>query len=208
MWTVPAFRRATLINMFMCFLIANNGLMAFGIYANVYFRKLQDYTGEEIVSPRIATNMFEGMHIIGQILAIFLVKYMGRKTLINMGMIGTSVIAIVASIFFYKAMTLAVMLSIFASIIFFIATTLDTMFIYVTETSQDVVLGFINVSFGAVIMLSTNFTLWLMNTYSYYGFFALNLTSGIICSIFIMLQLKETRGLSDREKKNLYSDTL
>jgi MFS family permease len=201
---VTAFRRATWRNLFLSILMGLNGLVPFGIYANEYFRKIEVETGEDVISPRAATYVYEGMHFVAQAIAIYFVKVYGRKTLLQFGCLTGCITCAVGYMMLEERYTMITVSLIWAYVFILSSTSWGTTFIYITETSQDIALGVLYLAICVSIMFSTVFTLWMINTWQFEGFFVYNAVLCGVSYLYVTKYIKETKGMSDKAKKNIY----
>ena len=76
--------------------------------------------------------------------------------------------------------------------------------IYITETCQDVALGTGAILIYTIIIVETATTFSLINFLSLAGFFALYGTFTICSILFTYFYVGETKGLSDKQRKELF----
>ena len=100
----------------------------------------------------------------------------------------------------------AMFYSMFIGAIIYMALSLSVIMIIMPETSHDIALGIILISTGLITGFSIILTLILIHGFGFHTYFIFGGVVSATLAIFVTLFVKETFGLSDQEKKNIYQD--
>ena len=187
--------------------VQQSGISAVLMYINRMLVKIGDQTnGEFPISPKIGAICIGVASCVFAFFGALVVRFLGRKTICVVGCFGMGVAHCTAGIALLKGWYMIVFCSMIGYIAFFNSTLGNVAFIYTAEVAVDSAAG-IALAVQFVHMTQISFSVEYMiggflkvhGTFLYFG------TICIIGGIFSMIFIKETKGLTDLEKKNLYS---
>ena len=177
------------------------------MYAGRLLGKLAEQTnGEFPISPAVGGNCIGIASCIFSFLAGPLVGYVGRKWIMVIGCFGMGFSHIMAGVSVMQTWHLVTFVCMIAYISLFNLTMANVSFLYTAEVAVDAAAGIcIGAQFLNLIQISFTIEYMIDGFLQVYGTF---FYFGIICiigGIFSIIFVKETRGLTDLEKKNLYN---
>jgi hypothetical protein len=154
------------------------------------------------ISPRMGTIMIGLAGFFGALCAILTARSFGRKTLVCTGHCFMGVFLILVGVFSYNLYNDAALVMIMLFLITYQMTDGSITYLYVAEVVVDGALGFCFLCLKGTALIISLTTEYIMDSALHpYGAFWLygGLTSlgGIMMFIF----MRETRGLTDKEKK-------
>jgi hypothetical protein len=158
---------------------------------------------DTILEPRQAVVLLGLSIFIGTLISLCLIQRLGRRTLFLMGNLMNSVFLLMTGLLFGLGFPNAATLTLVLFIFWFSATMNVTYVAYLAEVSTDVSLGVSE----AVLML-TNLTnsascLVTVEAFDFWYFIYFGLWAALSFT-FTLFFIKETRGLADIERKELY----
>ena len=193
----PRYRKSTWVNIGYLIFHELTGINVIILYSSAIFQQMS--TPDSKFTPKTGTYMVEIINAISALIAIYVIKKIGRRTLLIFGHFTIAVIHALVGYFEIKGMSDS-MLAMILLFIFVYQMTSDTMaFIYVTETTIDAALGICLLTlFGTIFLLSLITPiimepelLGLSNI-----FFLFSNLSGLATLYYIFI-FKETKGLAD-----------
>lgn len=157
-------------------------------------------------TPRTGTYIISVVNLGSYIMATWTVKSFGRKPLLFWGHIGIALAHAAIATFILTGFDVGIIVMICVFIFLYANTTGPIAWVYSAETCTDIGLGVCLLTLWAVVLIEVLFVPTLMNTaIEASGVFYLFSIFSFIAAIFIYVFLKETRGLSDKEKRELYA---
>lgn len=172
-------------------------------YSNSILRQMQQDGGA--ISPRIGTVLIGLATFLGALFAMFPARFFGRRTLVLIGHCLMSVFLISVGILSYNALNDAALAMIMLFLITYQLSDGSITYLYVTEVVVDNALGFCFLSLKGTALIISLTTEYIMKSSLHpYGAFWLYGGLATAGGIYSFLFMKETRGLSDKEKKQLY----
>ena len=159
------------------------------------------------ISPRVGTIITGGVAAGSSLIALWFIKFFNRKTLIIWGHVLMAIVHSGVAVFIINDLNNEVLVFICLFIFIYDQTSGPMAWIYATETTVDTGLGVCLLTlWGTTFVLSLVCPVlmdkdFLGESNTFFLFSAMSLM-GAFYSYFLM---KETKGLSDKEKKNLYN---
>jgi hypothetical protein len=206
-FTVLEYRRSTLIAISIIIFHEMTGENAILLYSTEMFKRMESYQDlDYALSPRQGTILIGFFNLLAHIPAVFLIKKLPRRTLLIYGHIIIAVCHIFVGAFAASTNDLGVVIMMSMFMVVYVITNGPIIWLYVSEIASDAALGFclfILWTFVLLLSLSTNFLMesFLRPQGVFWIFGAVSLGGAFFNYHFA----KETRGLSDKEKKTLYS---
>eukprot|EP00347_Sterkiella_histriomuscorum_P013922 403362843 len=190
-----------------CFIFAVinqlTGINAIVWYSSAILKRMQQSGGA--LSPKNGTILIGVVNFLGTCCAIFSTKRFGRKTLVLAGHLIMGTQLFLVGLFSLYELNNAMLTMILGFLITFQMTDGPVLFIYGSEVTVDQGFGFVVFgikSTGLLISLTTEYLMdsslqphgafWLYSSITFLGF------------IYFYFLMKETLGLTDREKKEIY----
>ena len=202
----PQYRTATWVNVGYMVFHELTGINVINLYCNTIFKQM-DSNGKAPFTPR------QGVYLVG--LSTFFasfcstqtVRFFGRRTLLIAGHLGIAVVHAAVAIFNIYEINLGVVTMILLFIFVYQNTSGPVAWVYASETTIDAGMGICLLTlWGTVLVLSIvcpiimdpeslgpNGTFFILSGLSVFG------------CIYVILFIKETFSLSDREKKILFT---
>lgn len=201
----PRYRRATWVNVGCMVFHELTGINVIMLYSSQMLAEM--HKSGKGLSPRAGTYLIGAVNALSSLLSIVTVKTFPRKPLVVAGhfLIGLSYL-LLAIFNSYQMNDLALAMLLFF-LLFYENTTGPVAWLYAAETTIDAALGFILLSLWGTVLLLSFVSPNLMdagslgptNTFYLYAFFQ------FLGSAYNLVFMKETRGLSDKEKKTLFT---
>ncbi|CDW74001.1 sugar transporter family protein [Stylonychia lemnae] len=194
------YRKGTILVIILIIFHELTGINAILLYSNTMFKQMG------LQKPRLGTYGLGVAQLFGLGIAIWMLKKVGRRLLLITGHFLMATCHLLIGIFAYQNMSIWVAVMMISFIMTYQITNGPVIWLYTSEVVVDTALGAcIFTLWGTVLVLSltTNF---LMNSALrpqgvFWLFSGISIFGGIYCIIFI----RETKGLTDKEKKTLYS---
>ena len=167
---------------------------------------MKNADGENTIAPRRGTEMVGLIDVIAATLAFVIVKRLGRRTLLIFGHIGIAICHAGVAFLNSKNNDVGVLFMILLFIIVYQVTSGPVCWLYATETTIDAAFGLCLLVLWGTVLILARICPPLMSdegigeTNVFYLFSALSFFGAIYAYVFI----KETRGLTDKEKKELF----
>ena len=203
--TNEMYTRASYVALLLVVSIAFNGEIAIRLYGNQIFDNILHSTGETFeLTARQAVYIIGGLNIAGGVVSLFTVWFLGRKTILIFGNICIVISLLLAAYAYSVQAIMACVTLICLHSFIFSSTNAIVVWIYITETCQDVALGVgvICILTAALTVGATTFPL--INLVGIAGFYAVFGVLSIVSLLFIYFCLGETKGLSNKQKKELF----
>ncbi|CDW72682.1 sugar transporter family protein [Stylonychia lemnae] len=198
------FWRATWFCILFGILLQLTGINAIIWYSNNILQKIQDDSGHGI-SPRLGTILIGVTNFIGSIISIFVVRRFGRKTLMVSGNLVMALLLFLVGLFSFLKFNNVMLIMILLFLLIFQQSDGPIFYMYASEITQDTGLGFAFLSLkgsGLIISLTTEYLMDSVLQPS--GAFLLFACITLAGAIFFIFAMKETKHLTDKEKKDLY----
>jgi hypothetical protein len=139
-------------------------------------------------------------------MATWVVPSFGRRPLLFWGHIGISIAHALIGAFILTGFDMGIVVMMCIFIWIYANTTGPIAWVYSAETCTDIGLGVCLLTLWAVVLIEVLLVPTLMNSsLETSGVFFLFAAFSAVAAVFIFVFLKETRGLTDREKRTLYS---
>ncbi|CDW82078.1 sugar transporter family protein [Stylonychia lemnae] len=174
-------------------------------YSGTILQRLQNQGGSGTISPKLGSVLIGVVNFIGTVVAVIPLRYFGRKTLVLVGHLLMGTFMVLVGVFAYLEYSNLMLTMILLFLIVFQSTDGPILQLYGSEVTVDQGLGFCVFgikSSGLIVSLTTEY---LMDSPLHpYGAFWLY--GGIIwiSFIFFWIFMKETKGLTDRQKKSIF----
>jgi len=183
-------------------MVGNNAIM---LYSN---QMLDDMSKEgSALTPRQGTYLIGVVNFLSSATSIFSAKHFTRRSLFIWGhfLMGLSHIAV--GVFAYLDQPTAVLMSMLSFIFFFQNSSGCITWLYCSEVAVDLVLGFVGFTGYLVVFILTLTTQFMMESETLHAWGTFWLFGGIslVAALWMHAYLKETKGLNDKQKKELYS---
>ena len=201
----PQYRRATWVNIGYLTFHEFTGANFIIFYSNTIFRQMS--TPDSKFTPRTGTYMVGIIKCLSALSGMYIIKKVGRRTLVIFGHFTIAIIHALVGYFGIKGMSDEALVMILLFLCVYQITSGSVAWIYVTETTIDAALGICLFTLFGTIFLLTLITPILMEpellglSNVFFLFSGLALVATLYC-IFIF---KETKGLSDKQKKELFT---
>lgn len=157
------------------------------------------------ISPKFGTVLIGLATFSGALGAMFPAKYFGRKTLVFSGHCVMGVILILVGVFNFITANNAALAMILCFLVTYQLTDGSITYLYVSEVVVDNALGFCFLSLKGTALVISLTTEYIMDSpLKQYGAFWLYGGLASIGAVYAFICMKETRGLTDKEKKQLY----
>ena len=190
--------------MVMVTLTASNGAQFFAFYAQVILGKIF-VGGETSISISLVMNLMLVSEALAQFTSMLLVRKVSRRTLlITYGISLACLNTLLVLLDIWNLNTLAVviiLLMVFSSEC--LGVPVQT--IYTIEVMNNSALGFIQLYSNIVFMLVSFFVAQMVHFFSVPVLFSICAGLCLVQALFVAFFVKETSGLTDKEKKSLYA---
>ena len=198
------YTRASYLGMFLVLAVAANGSILFKAFGNQIFSSILAEDKSIEMTARTAIYLVGFANLLGAAISLWSVNTFGRRTLLLTGHTSIAIIQFTTGIFLLNHEINTAILLCYLFAFTFEVTNALVLWMYVTETCQDVALGMSGMfMFGAVLFEAyTAFTL--INELHPSGFFFVYGIFSTLALIFTYNFIAETKGLTDKEKKELY----
>ena len=179
------------------------GVNAIMWYSNSIIALMYEQGGG--ITPRLGTVLIGLAGFFGALMAIFPARYFGRKTLVCAGHCAMGIFLILVGYFAYKLYNNAALAFIMLFLVTYQMTDGSITYMYVAEVVSDGALGFCFLTLKGTALIISLTTEYIMNSALHpYGAFWLYGGLATCGAVFLFTFMRETRGLSDLQKKSLY----
>jgi len=201
----PQYRTATWVNIgYMIFheLTGNNVIL---LYSNILFASMNQ-SGLSSISPREGTYLVGIANTVASIISIQVLRTFGRKSLVVVGHILMALSHITIGIMNNNQHDNGVIIMILVFVFFYQNTSGPVAWLYAAETAIDSGMGIILFTLWITVFALTLISPIIMSPESlgpspvFFMFGVLSMFGALYCYIV----LKETKGLTDKEKKSLF----
>lgn len=159
------------------------------------------------LTPRQGTYLIGVASFLSSATSIYSIRYFSRRFLFIWGHLLMAVALMAVGLFAFVGRPALVLTSMIVFIFLWQNTTGCATWLYCSEVAVDIVLGFVGFTAYFVIFIWSLITQFMMEsqllhpwgTFWMFGIFSL------IAAIWMYLFVKETKGLNDKQKKELYS---
>ena len=197
--------KATWFCAFLVVFVQLTGVNAIMFYSNSILQKMET-DGKAVLTPTLGTVLIGVINFVGSIFSFLPVKYLSRKFLFC---VGEFVMAASLIVLGFSALNSISSLSIVMMMLinFAFSITMGALFwTYVAEVVIDTGLGFcFLVLKGTAVIITLTTELMMESALNSWGVFWMygGLTS--IGFFYFLIFMRETKGLTDKQKKSLYS---
>lgn len=158
------------------------------------------------MTPRSGTYIISVANLASYVMAIWTVQTFGRRPLLLWGHIGISLAHLMIGAFILTGNNIGILIMICLFIWLYANTTGPLAWVYSAETCTEIGLGVCLLTLWAVVLIEVLTVLALMNSpLEPSGVFFCFSAFSAMGAVFIYIYLKETKGLTDKEKRSLYS---
>jgi len=199
------FKRATMVGIAVIVFHELTGENAIMLYSNQIFFRMNDGGGGGI-SPRTGTILIGVFNFLAHAPAVYLINKLPRRVLLFWGQILMAVCHLLVGIFALTNSNGGVITMIILFMITYVITNGPIIWLYISEIVSDAALGLCLFILWAFILLLSLLTNFLMDVLTPQGVFWLFGAISLCGAWFMYFYAKETTGLSDKEKKTLYSE--
>lgn len=202
----PQYRKATWICVIIGFLNKQCGIDGLA----VFFTRLVGLLSEQGSFPLRATHataIYSFSDFVGGCIGYFLLKMLGRKTVMIGGQIGMVVFQFVAGLAYMLGYGFTTYLCAVGFVITFAATQGPVAWLYIAEVTVDQAMGVVMLALYASSLqqvLQMEFLMDSPATGGPSGIFWLFSFENFVHLVFVIFVVKETKGLTDQQKKALY----
>jgi len=157
-------------------------------------------------TPRTGTYMVGVVNLVSSLISTQTVKFFGRRTLVIWGHAGIAVVHFMVAYFHNTGNNNGMLAMILLFLFVYQNTSGPVAWLYAAETTIDVALGICLLTLWGTVFCLSLATPVLMNKDSLGSSGVFNLFGGlsIVGCIYVLVVFKESKGLSDKEKKSLY----
>lgn len=198
----PLYRRGTLV----LFLLVSFHEFTGYAYIILYSKKIFKQLGSDSITPKQANYLVGVVNFIATVVSAFVVKRFGRRTLLIPGHVLMGLINIVIAVAVKYNEAIVSVLFILAFLIAYQIFNGPIIWLYISEVPVDTAMGFVTLSLWVsqfIIALIAPFLGDALNPEGcFYLFGGISMVGAVFCYFFV----KETRGLTDKEKKLLYAE--
>ena len=193
----PLYRQATWVNIIYMFFHEVAGINV------IYQYSSQIYIDMKAKNPRLGTIILGIDAIVFGFTSIIVIRKLKRKTIFIGGHIGVGISWLLVAYFNYVGNSLGIIIGMNMFMLFYINSSGPLAWTYAAETCVDAAIGivimciYVNVIYLAIIcpiILAYN------PNYVFIGMSLLSFVGAVFCWIY----MKETKGLTDKEKKEIY----
>ncbi len=180
------------------------GINVIYLYSNTLLKRV--LAPGSFFTPRTGTYIISIVNLGSYIMATWTVSSFGRRPLLFWGHVGISIAHALIGVFILTGFDIGIVIMMCVFIWMYANTTGPIAWVYLAETCTDIGLGVGLLTLWAVVLIEVLFVPTLMNSsIETSGVFFLFAAFSAVAAVFIYVFLKETRGLSDKEKRTLYS---
>jgi hypothetical protein len=205
MWeacTNKEYRWSTWVNVGICFWHEVAGINVINLYSNQIFAS----GSSSLFSPRFGTLCLGFGNLIGALLGIKTIKTFNRRPILIGGHVIFTIVHAFIGYMSHIGNQNGVLAGVFVFLVAYQATSGPICWVYAAETSVDVALGFILATLYAdVVVLSQVCPILFEPKYlGPSGVFFMFAGFSMVATLYMWVYIKETKGLSDKDKKELY----
>lgn len=201
------YRKATWIVYIMTIFNQWTGIDALNLYSNRLLNQMnsgEQVSGKLTISATAGTSLLGAMNFVGSVLAYFSVKNFGRVPVLFWCRIVMGGIHLTLAVFILYGYNFWAVMLIALFILIFQISEGPILWIYSAEVLTDAGFGLSVLGQFLNMFIISSLTELIAAKLNPHGFFFLLGGSTIIGAIYIKIFVKETQGLTDKQKKNLY----
>lgn len=173
------------------------------MYSNVILKQV--FGPGSFFTPRTGTYLIGMVNLLSFAMATWTVKSFGRKPLLFWGHIGIGISHALIGAFILAGFDFGVVIMICVFIFIYANTSGPIAWVYLAETCTDIGIGLGLLTLWAVVFIQMLTTPALMNSaLTPAGVFFLMSFLSICAAGFIKYWIRETRGLTDKEKRSVF----
>ena len=188
----------------LCFFQQQTGLDGIMIYSNTIFAQMAE-KGAISITAKQGSYMVGCVNWLGAILAPIPLSFFGRKTLLFWGQIAMGISLVMTGIFQQLDMSIPIIISLCIFITSFQFSQGPIAWMYAAEVAVDTALGLcILALFLSLLEKAITMEFMVHSRMGPHGMFYLLGGITLVGAVFVAIFIKETKGLSDYEKKTLY----
>lgn len=204
--TSPHHRRATWIALAIIIFHELTGENAIMLYSTEIFRKMIGNQDGSVIEPRVATVVIGVFNFLAHFPAIYVVKKLPRRYILISGHLLTALCHIFIGAFAASSNNGGVIVMVAIFMVVYVIANGPIVWLYVSEIVVDTALGVCLFTLWSAILMLSLFTGPLMDSFLRpEGVFWILGISQLGGAWFSFRNVKETQGLNDLEKKELYS---
>ena len=179
-------------------------------FATSILRILRDETnGQFPVSPRNGAFIIGITNLVFAILSVLTINKFGRRTILLYGQLFMTVANALIGVFKVTKLYIPCFIFMLVFIAIFQLSQGSLSFMYVSEVTTDASIGLANAGqFGSMLLMTVTVQFLMDSSLQVEGTFWLYSSFCLAGFIFVLIFIKETKGLTAVEKKNLYRSDL
>jgi hypothetical protein len=198
------YRYSTWVAFALCFFQQQTGLDGIMIYSNTIFGQMAE-KGAISITAKQGSYMVGCVNWAGALISPIPLSYFGRKTLLFWGQLAMGAALVATGIFQMLDMSIPVIVSICIFITAFQFSQGPIAWMYAAEVAVDTALGLcILALFLSLLEKAITMEFMVHSAMGAHGMFFLLGAITLIGALFVAVFIRETKGLSDIEKKSLY----
>lgn len=183
------------------------GVNAINVYANRLLVQMEEQGGGSFpLSPRQGTYVIGAMNGLGATLSVLVVMYFGRKSILVVGQFFIGLFMFLCGLCIMQEWNSTSFVMINLLIVTFHLTQGSIAWLYTSEVCIDAAQGFTaSGQWVNLMIISLTFEFMINSPLKVYGSLWYFASLSIIGSLLMACLVRETRGLTDLEKKTLYT---
>lgn len=202
-WSDERYTRASYVSLMIIVFSELTGFAAIMLYSNSMFSNI--FGAHGAISPREGTYMIASVNFLASFMSIFTVRVLGRRALLLLGHAGVALCHFFIGVFILLDYGFGVLCMTCLFMVIYQNTVEPIGQVYVTEVCTDIALGVSTQTLWLVILIESIFTESLMDSWIQpCGVFFIFSLFSVLAVCFEYFYVAETRGLSERERKELY----
>jgi SP family arabinose:H+ symporter-like MFS transporter len=202
----PKYRKATWVNIGYMFFHEVTGYNIILLYSSSIFAKIKNSHGEHSFKGRLGTEIIGVINVIFAVLALYLVKKVGRRVLLIWGHLGMAVSFGLFAYFSTYNNDKGALAMIMFFLMFYQSSSGPVAWMYAAETTIDAAFGIVLLVLWTTI-LGIAYAIPLLSSEDSIGVTGVFTLFSVFCAIggiYSYVFIKETKGLSDKAKKEIF----
>ena len=202
-FTDPEFSRCSWVNVTNIIFHELTGINVIFLYSNTILALV--LTGNSF-TPRQGVYAINIVNTLASGMAVWTVRTFGRRPLLIWGHAGICVCHLMIATFILESIDIGVLVMLCVFMLIYQNTSGPIAWIYAAETLTDVGLGVsLNVLYGTILVLSLTTEPLMNSALTPVGVFYMLAFFSFVAVFFLYFYFKETMGLTEKQKKSLYS---